>query len=78
VTIQTRSHLIRAGAGKVRVLRLAVVGRFVYPLRYTARSGPGCCQYCGCTDRYGCGGGCGWANASHTICTRCLEQELLP
>ena len=35
---------------------------------------PGQCSVCGCTDRYGCDGGCGWANAEHTLCTRCIER----
>ena len=36
---------------------------------------PGVCALCGCTDAVACAGGCDWANADHTICTRC-EAEL--
>lgn len=75
---EVRSHLIRAGAGRVKVLRLAVVGRFVYPLRYTARSGPGCCTYCGCTDQFGCVSGCSWVDLAHTVCSRCFNRSMLP
>jgi len=78
IMITTRSHLIRAAGGRIRVLRLSVVGGHCYPLRYHAHLGePGCCRVCGCTDRWACPGGCAWVNASHTLCSRCLEQELL-
>jgi hypothetical protein len=60
-------HLIRADAGRIRVLRLAVAGRHIYPLRYHARSGPGLCQRCGCTDRYACPGGCSWVRAAERV-----------
>jgi hypothetical protein len=69
-------HLIRADAGRIRVLRLAVAGRHIYPLRYHARSGPGLCQRCGCTDRYACPGGCSWVNTRNTLCSRCYERTL--
>jgi hypothetical protein len=74
--IEARSHLIRAGAGRVRVLRLAIVDGHCEPFRYIAHYGRGTCYVRGCTDAYGCYGGCAWANASHTICTRCLERQL--
>ena len=75
---EARSILIRAGHGRVRVLRLLCDQLGIATYSYRRLNGPGMCQRCGCTDRYGCGGGCLWANASHTICTRCLEKELLP
>jgi len=71
------SHLIDAGGGFVRVLRLVGQGGHTYPLRYTARLGaPGLCRKCGCTDRYGCPDGCSWVNRRNTLCSRCLEKEL--
>jgi hypothetical protein len=35
---------------------------------------PGECQVCGCTDEHACPGGCVWANASATLCSRCAQQ----
>ena len=69
-------HRIRADAGRIRVLRLAVAGRHIYPLRYHARPGPGFCQTCGCTDRYACPGGCAWVNKGNTLCSQCYERTL--
>lgn len=37
-------------------------------------SKPGRCQVCGCTDEYGCAGGCWWADLAHTLCSRCLRN----
>lgn len=74
MTIEAPRHLIRAPGGRVRVLRLVCNRQYCYPLRYTAYPGPGMCAQCGCTDRWGCLGGCGWANASKTVCTRCEER----
>jgi len=71
-----RSTLIRAGAGKVRVLRLMTDGAQFWPLAYqvAARDG-GWCRRCGCTDRYGCAAPhCCWANATRTLCTRCADR----
>ena len=34
----------------------------------------GQCQACGCTDEEACPGGCVWANASATLCSRCARQ----
>lgn len=31
----------------------------------------GRCLKCGCTDEYGCAGGCSWADGDHTLCTAC-------
>lgn len=68
-------HLIRQPGGLIRVLRCVVHAGTVRLLRYSAYPGPGMCAQCGCTDRWGCLGGCGWANASKTtICTRCEER----
>ena len=38
------------------------------------------CRFCGCTGKHGCdpdsdGMSCSWANAEHTICTRCMRQQ---
>lgn len=72
--IEAPRHLIRVGPGRrIKVLRLFVVAGHIYPLRYHAWRGPGCCQRCGCTDRYGCLGRCSWANATKTLCTKCVE-----
>lgn len=36
---------------------------------------PGRCRACGCTDARACpGGGCWWADAGHTLCSRCLRR----
>ena len=75
--IEARSHLIRADHGVIRVLRL-FAGRETYALRYEVHPDEDMCRLCGCTEIFGCAGGCAWANASHTICTRCLERRLLP
>lgn len=72
--IEAPRHLIRASAGRVRVLRLVADGRAVWPLRYEAERGPGCCRQCGCTDRYACAGGCGWVNEERDLCSSCYER----
>lgn len=71
------SHLIRASAGRIRVLR-TIAGLGLYLLAYDVPRGVDYCRVCGCTNIYGCAGGCSWANVSQTLCTRCLEKELLP
>lgn len=73
---ESRSVLIRAGGGRVRVLRLVCADGHTWPLRYTAPIGPGCCACCGCTDRFGCEGGCAWVNIARTLCSRCYERTL--
>jgi hypothetical protein len=75
--IEVKRHLIRCGpAGRTRVLRLAAHGQRIYPLRYHVwRGKPGTCRVCGCTRRYDCMGGCGWADAEHTICSRCARVQ---
>lgn len=70
-----RSTLIRAGKGRVRVLRL-FAGAETYALRYTVEPGQDYCRVCGCVEMYGCAGGCGWVNAAHTLCSRCYERML--
>lgn len=71
-------QLIRAGRGRLRVLRVARSCGRCYPLRYTVTIGArGVCRGCGCTDRWGCATGCAWANSAHTICTRCLERMVV-
>ena len=69
-------HLIRSSPGRIRVLRLVVDAGAAYPLRYEAARGPGCCRHCGCTDRFGCPGGCAWVNDEQTLCSRCYERML--
>jgi hypothetical protein len=39
--------------------------RTPYPLK------PGVCFCCGCTDLYGCDGGCEWVDALQTLCSEC-------
>jgi hypothetical protein len=40
---------------------------------YSPALGPeGVCRRCGCTDDRACDGGCGWADAHHTLCTACV------
>jgi hypothetical protein len=40
---------------------------------------PGQCVRCGCTDDHACPGGCIWANAAMTLCSRCaLTPESAP
>jgi len=72
--IETHSHLIRDDRGNIRVLRLAANGTQLYPLRYTVLPGHAYCRICGCTNDRACIGRCGWADRSHTICTRCAER----
>lgn len=33
------------------------------------------CHVCGCTDGRACPGGCGWTDATHTLCTACAEPR---
>jgi hypothetical protein len=74
--IEARSHLVHHTRSRIRVLRLAVIDGRVAMHRYIARRGPGTCERCGCTDAYSCFGGCGWVNATHTLCSRCYERML--
>lgn len=37
-------------------------------------AGYGTCAACGCTDGHACSKGCGWADETHTLCTRCAER----
>lgn len=36
---------------------------------------PGTCSVCGCDDDHACDGGCIWANADATLCSRCAQSE---
>ncbi|HEU4619201.1 MAG TPA: hypothetical protein VFV10_14270 [Gammaproteobacteria bacterium] len=36
---------------------------------------PGICRKCGCTDEFGCDGGCSWVNARRTLCSRCAPAK---
>ena len=76
IMTEARSHLIRIPGG-VRVLR-TICGVACYLLAYDVPRGEPYCRVCGCTDIFGCAGGCAWADKKHTICTQCLEKELLP
>lgn len=76
--IDARSTLIRAPRGRTRVLRLRTIGRVLMLLPYEVRDSEAMCHRCGCTELLGCPGGCAWVNASHDLCSRCLEEELLP
>ena len=73
---QARSILIRA-RGYTRVLRLSRDQLGVSLLRYRVRHRTPMCERCGCTERFGCEGGCGWVNAEQTLCSRCLEKGML-
>lgn len=67
-------HLIRADAGRIRVLRLARSYGRCYPLAYRVRIGTrGVCRVCCCTDRWGCYAGCSWWDSTHRLCSRCAE-----
>jgi hypothetical protein len=74
---QTRSTLIRASGGRVRVLRTTFEHGRCWPVRYTVHPDEDMCQRCGCTDVFGCVGGCGWVNKEHTLCSRCFERMLI-
>lgn len=76
--ITTHSTLIRAGNGRVRVLRLRTIGRVLMLLPYQVAPGEDMCGRCGCTDLLGCVGGCAWADLAHTVCSRCFKRSMLP
>lgn len=75
--IEAPSHLINAGGGRIRVLRLPL-SVWCFALRYTVEPGESYCHICGCTDTYGCAGGCSWVDLAHTVCSRCFRKEMLP
>lgn len=35
----------------------------------------GRCRWCSCTERDPCLAGCGWANATATLCTECVPLD---
>jgi hypothetical protein len=35
---------------------------------------PGRCLVCGCTDHWGCAGGCWWVDDWHVLCSRCAHR----
>jgi len=35
---------------------------------------PGRCLVCGCTDAWGCAGGCWWVDAYGVLCSRCARN----
>lgn len=71
------SHLIRLPAGRVRVLRV-FAGRRCYALDYEVHPDEDMCATCGCTNIFGCAGGCHWVDLAHTVCSRCFKREMLP
>ena len=73
---EAKSHLIRIPGG-VRVLRLVATNDQCWPLAYDVPRGERCCRVCGCTDIFGCAGGCSWATPTHDLCTRCLRKGML-
>ena len=72
--IVARSIRIRSEFGHVRVLRLTVDSGGCWFLAYDVHKDEDMCRVCGCTDLFGCVGGCGWVNATHTLCSRCAER----
>ena len=68
------SHLIRMSGGRTRVLRLHADGTRCWPLAYTVAHGQAMCRVCGCINFWGCAGGCAWADASRTLCSRCSDR----
>jgi len=40
----------------------------------TAAPIKGTCRVCGCTEERACPGGCAWADATETLCTRCYAE----
>lgn len=73
--IEAPSHLIRAGGGRIRVLRLAADGGQCWPLRYTVRRGRPICTRCGCTNKRSCIGGCQWVDRRRRLCSRCAASS---
>jgi len=71
----TTTTLIARPGGVIRVLRL-FAGASIYACSYDVLPDQDMCEVCGCTETYNCAGGCTWGNASHRICTRCLERML--
>lgn len=35
----------------------------------------GICRTCGCTDEFGCEGGCSWVDRAHTLCSSCSSKR---
>lgn len=52
--------------------RLLLHGRSDGAIATDAQAGT--CMMCGCTETAACAGGCGWADATRTLCTRCAES----
>lgn len=75
---EASSHIIRHTQARVRVLRTAVIDGQICFHEHLAPRGRGRCQACGCTDAYGCIGGCAWWDTTHRLCSRCaggLDDE---
>jgi len=74
--IEARPHMIRIPGGGVRVLR-TICGVACYLLAYDVPRGERMCRSCGCTDIFGCAGGCAWVTPTHDLCTRCYRKGML-
>lgn len=74
---EARSVMIRASGGRVRVMRPTISEGGIWLFQYEAYIGSGTCRRCGCTDLFGCPGGCGWVNATHTLCSRCAGRMVV-
>lgn len=53
----------------------AVAGIWWITEREQERMRPGVCRFCGCTETRACPGGCSWANATRTVCSRCMNPR---
>lgn len=42
----------------------------------TPKFQPGVCRACGCTETRACEGGCSWADAAQTLCSKCNVYEV--
>jgi hypothetical protein len=60
-------HLLRDLAAEVSVLRTAVLERLLVLMSPMAG---GVCRVCGCTDEWGCPGGCYWVEPD--LCSDCV------
>lgn len=75
--IEPPSHLVRLPGRRVRVLRLIIDGKSCWPFDYEVAPGERMCRKCGCTDVYGCPGGCAWVTETHDLCSRCFTKGML-
>lgn len=69
LTIVRLGELERGRGKQVTASEATVIARVLYgraPLEPE-----GICRVCGCTDEWGCDGGCSWVDAEHTLCSEC-------